>query len=75
MDEYNITTPFFTLTLDGYVSRRRLAAITVGLFAVSLVLSAALLYLYAVVFAAWVGFETAVLVGLGLLILTENADA
>lgn len=65
---YSLNSPFVNLTFD---SRPRYWRIIAAVWQVVwLAISAGLLYLYAVVFPGMVGFETAVLVGIGLLVLS-----
>lgn len=72
MDNYSLNSPFMSITFDGRPPYFRL------LFAAWMLLWAvvvsALLYGYAVVFKDLVGFETAVLVGIALAILSVGGS-
>jgi len=70
--EHYLNSPFVDLTFGGKPDYWR--AIVAAWFAFWLAVFAGLLYLYAVVFANAVGFETALLVGVGLLILSSEGD-
>lgn len=67
---YTLESPFLDLEWSGRPDhwRKMFAAWMI----LGMILLVGLLYLYAVVFAAWVGFETALLVGIGLLVLSNN---
>jgi hypothetical protein len=64
--EFN--SPFMELEVPN-MSKREFYLFGAGWLGVWIFVSLVLLYLYAVVFASVVGFETALLVGVGLLIL------
>ena len=70
MSEYELTSPFITLTFGE--RPRHFVAISAVWTIGWLIGSAALVYAYATVFAAAVGFETAVLVGIGIIALATG---
>jgi len=67
-DEFNLTSPFLDIS---YTNIKVWHAIALGLVWLALWISigAGLIWLYAVWFAAKVGFETALLVGVALIVL------
>lgn len=74
VENVSLTSPFVTVHLAGPMSRRRFRAYLAGWVVFWFAVVASLIYAYAVPFAAWVGFETALLVGVAFIALTVGAD-
>ena len=64
-DEYTLAGPFVELTFEGRPSNWFVAAFYITMVALLL----AAIYAYAVILPSLVGFETAVLIGIGLIVL------
>lgn len=76
MPEYTLESPFMSVSFTASLSRWQWAGILGAWLVFWAALSVGVIYAYAVVFAGWVGFETAVLVGIALVILGGGgADA
>lgn len=72
MNEYNLTSPLLTLRWDG---RPDYWPIIVGVWFVAwAVFGITAIYAYAVPFRNAVGFETALLVGIALIVVGVNVD-
>lgn len=72
-DEFNLTSPFLDIS---YRDIKVWHAIVLGLvwLVLWICIGTGLIYLYAVWFAAKVGFETALLVGVALMVLGLGSD-
>jgi len=70
--EFTLGSPFMEFTFDHVPDHWK--AILVAWVAFWFVVVIALVYAYAVVFSAIVGFETAVLVGVALIALSVSSD-
>ena len=72
MREYKLTSPFLTITFDDRPDYFR--AVFVAWMVFWSTVSVGVLYLYAVVFPSVVGFETALLAGVGVIALTVGGS-
>jgi hypothetical protein len=72
MSEYNLNSPWLSITFDG--RPRYWKALSVAFFAVTLAVTATLVYLYAMVLPQYIGFERTLLAGVGLIAVTVGGD-
>lgn len=73
VQEVELYSPVVTLSIEGVFSRWQILALLVAWIGFWAIVTAGILYLYAVLFADWVGFETAVLVGVGIIALATGS--